>query len=422
MDTPQNCAEFCPKNHYYNVDSVLRFTQLVWRDNCDLNPLYPQGGTWVYDRSNWCPGAEVWTYDFEVTPYITPGDSINLNHDVQPYTNNGEWSYYQIEDQMVYYSAPNFTLDASLEEIVAPSTNQMWLRKNAVCMNPIIIIKNTGSTALTSLTITYGMGSGTNTYTWTGNLAFLDTAWVTLPPFTWVTGAQTFVCSISSPNGGTDQYAYNNSRTTPFTYPPVMPYTFVIEFRSNNNWTEDSWELRNSAGVVIYSRAATAPNTTYRDTVNLPYDCYEFKMTDTGEDGLSWWANTAQGTGWIRLKSAWTAQILKNFGADFGGQVYYQFTVGLTNSITDYTQPGNNELDVYPNPTDGHVIMDFNLAKQEDGVIEVYDVLGNVVYSYAFKSTAVGTVEADLSFLDDGMYMVSLITDQQRITKRLLIN
>ncbi|HTF05022.1 MAG TPA: peptide-N-glycosidase F-related protein [Bacteroidia bacterium] len=422
MDTPQNCAEFCPKNHFYIVDSVTQFTKLVWRDNCDLNPLYPQGGTWVYDRANWCPGAEVWTYDFELTPHVTPGTSAELNHDVQAYTNNGEWSYYQIEDQVVYYSAPNFTLDACLENVISPSKDQMWSRKNAVCMNPVIVIKNTGSTTLTTLTITYGMGSSTNVYTWTGSLAFLDTAWVTLPPFTWVTGATDFTVTLSAPNGGTDQYAFNNTWTNLFTYPPVMPYTFVIEFKTNTRWWENGYELRNSAGVIVHSRAGAAANTTYRDTLILPYDCYEFRMWDSGEDGLSWWANTAQGTGYIRFKSAWSSQILKSWQADFGGEVYMQFTVGLTNGTNDIVLSQENELNVYPNPTDGHVFFDFNLTKRQDGVVEVFDLLGNVVYTYAFTDSVADSVEADLSFLTRGMYLVVLTTGEERVTKKLLID
>lgn len=421
MDTPQNCAEFCPKTHYYYVDSTQQFSQLVWRNNCDLNPLYPQGGTWVYDRANWCPGAEVWTYDFELTPYATPGDTVELDHNVQAYQNNGEWSYYQIEDQIVYYGAPNFTLDAAIENVISPTKDQMWSRKNAICMNPVIVIKNNGSTTLTSLTISYGMGSLTNTYTWNGSLDFLDTAWVTLPPFTWVTGATDFMFSISSPNGGTDQYSYNNTWTNPFTYPLVMPATFVIEFKTNNNWWENGYELKNSAGVVIHSRNGTAANTTVRDTLILPFDCYEFNMWDTGEDGLYWWANTSQGSGFIRFKSATSMVILKNFGNDFGGQVYQQFTVGLTNSIGDTVANTNTELHVYPNPTDGNVYVDFNLTKRESGAVEVFDLLGNVVYTYAFNNVAADSVEMDLSFLNSGVYMVVLSTDEERVTKRLII-
>lgn len=422
MDTPQNCAEFCPKNHFYLVDGAIQYTQLVWRDNCDVNPLYPQGGTWVYDRANWCPGAEVWTYDFELTPFVVPGDTTELNHDVQAYTNNGEWSYYQIEDQIVYYSAPNFSLDASLETIISPTTDQMWGRKNAICMNPVIVIKNSGTTAITTLTVTYGMGTSVNTYTWTGNLPFLDTAWVTLPPFTWVTGATDFYVTLSAPNGGADQYQYNNSKASVFTYPLVMPATFVIEFKTNTRWYENGYELKNSAGVVVWARSGATANTTYRDTVVLPYDCYEFRMWDSGEDGLSWWANTAQGTGFLRFKSATSVQTLKTFNADFGGEVYQQFTVGLTNSTNEYPMTYQNEMNVYPNPTDGHVFIDFNLSKKQDGLVEVYDLLGNVVYTYAFKSSTAESVEADLSFLTPGMYMVTLTTEDERITKKLLIN
>lgn len=422
MDTPSNCAEFCPKTHYYVVDSVQQFSKLVWRDNCDWNPLFPQGGTWVYDRANWCPGAEVWTYDFEMTPYVTPGTTAELDHNVQAYTNNGEWSYYQIEDQMVYYSAPNFSLDVALEDVVSPTTNQMWARKNSVCMNPVIIIRNTGTTTLTSVTITYGMGGPTNTFTWTGSLAFLDTAWVTLPPFTWVTAAQTFEIHLSSPNGGTDQYAYNNDYVGPFTYPPVMPATFVVEFKTNNNWYENGYEIRNSAGAVVLTRTGLAANTFYRDTITLPFDCYEFRLWDTGEDGLSWWANPGQGNGLMRFKSSISAVILKNFGADCGGGIFYQFTVGLTNTIEDNPVAEQNELKIYPNPSNGVVRMDFDLTNQQDGAIEVYDLLGNVVYSYAFKNTAIGSVETDLSFLNNGMYVVTLIAGEQRITRKLLIN
>ncbi|MBK6833829.1 MAG: hypothetical protein IPG89_05950 [Bacteroidetes bacterium] len=40
----------------------------------------------MYDRANWCPGAEVWTYDFELTPFTTAGTTVTLDHDVQSYT------------------------------------------------------------------------------------------------------------------------------------------------------------------------------------------------------------------------------------------------------------------------------------------------------------------------------------------------
>lgn len=425
MDMPENCAEFCAKHHYFKVNGTQQFSKLVWRDNCDVNPLYPQGGTWVYDRANWCPGAEVWTYDFELTPFVSAGNTAVLDHDVEPYTNNGDWDYFQIEDQLVSYGAPNFTLDAAIEDILSPSTNQMWTRYNPVCTSPVIRIKNTGSANLTSLTITYGLNGGTpSVYNWTGNLPFMQTEEVTLGSFAWVPSATDFTVTISSPNGGTDQYSYNNSKVSHYVYPPIMPGQFVIEFRTNNYPSEDQWTLKDASGTVLRSRngAVLNANTIYRDTVTLTDGCYEFELRDAGEDGLSFWANTAQGSGYVRFKKVSPATTtIKNFGSDFGGQVYQQFTVNSTTSINDFIFAKNNSLNVFPNPGDGHVYIQIDLTEKENGKLEITDIMGKKIYEYSFRELSAESVEADLSAFPKGMYFVNLRTDKGLITKKLMI-
>jgi hypothetical protein len=424
MDTPENCAEFCAKMHYFKVNGVQQFSKSVWRDNCDVNPLYPQGGTWVYDRANWCPGAEVWTYDWELTPFTTPGGTVSLDHDVQAYTHTGGWDYYQIEDQLVSYSAPNFTLDAAIEDILSPSKDQMWMRYNPVCTAPIIKIKNTGSTTLTSLTITYGMNGATpSVYNWTGSLNFMEIATVTLGTFNWATGATDFTVTLSSPNGGTDQYSYNNTKVNKYTYPVVMPSQFVIELRTNNLPYENQYTLKDDAGTIIASRNGTtlAANTIYKDTVSLLDGCYTFELTDSGEDGLSFWANPSQGNGYLRFKKVTPATVIKTFGADFGGQVYQQFTVGLTSGIDDYILTENTTLNVYPNPTDGHVFIDINMTSKENGTVVIYDVLGKSVFNYEFKNLTAESIEADLSHLQSGVYFVTFKSGKDVITKKLMI-
>jgi hypothetical protein len=423
MDTPENCAEFCAKNHYFKINGTQRFSKLVWRDNCDVNPLYPQGGTWVYDRANWCPGAEVWTYDFELTPFITPGNTAVLDHDVQPYVNTGGWDYYQIEDQLVSYSAPNFTLDAAIEDILSPSSDQMWTRYNPVCTSPIIRIKNTGSANLTSLTITYGLSGATpSIYNWTGNLPFMQTEELTLGTFAWTPSATDFTVTISAPNGGTDQYVNNNSKTSRYTYPPIVVPQFIIEMRTNNYPYENQWTLKDASGTILESRdgAPLNANTIYRDTVSLADGCYEFELTDSGEDGLSFWANTAQGSGYIRFKRLSPFVIFKNFSSDFGGKVYYQFTVNSTTGI-DEVFAKNNSLNVFPNPGNGHVYINIDLTQKENGKIEISDLMGKKVYDYSFKNLAAESIEADLSYLPRGIYFVNLQTDNNLITSKLLI-
>ncbi|HLP12231.1 MAG TPA: peptide-N-glycosidase F-related protein [Flavobacteriales bacterium] len=422
MDTPENCAEFCPKDHYYKVDGVQQFVKNIWRNNCDRNPLYPQGGTWVYDRANWCPGAEVWTYDLELTPYVTPGTSAVLDHDAEAYSHTGGWDYYQIEDQLVHYGAPNFTNDAALVDVLSPSKNQMWARMNPVCSHPVIKIQNTGSATLTSLTITYGMNGATQSvYNWTGSLAFMETAEVTLGTFAWATGASTFNVTLSAPNGVADQYSFNNSITTPYTYPPVLPADFFVEVKTNNYPWETSYTLKDAyTGTVILDRTSgLTANTNYKDTVSLPDGCYEFELIDSGEDGLSFWANTAQGTGLARLRKT-TGSILKSFNADFGGQIYYQFTVGLTNNVDDIVLNSFLELNVYPNPTTGHIYIDANFTEITNGLIEVCDVLGQKVYSHKFNGLTAEAVDVDLSNYHNGTYFVTLRTDKTVVTRKVM--
>ena len=423
MDSPSNCSEFCPRSHYYKVNGVQQFSKLAWRDNCDVNPLYPQGGTWVYDRSNWCPGAEVWTYDWELTPHVTPGATTVLDHDLQPYTNTSGWDYWQIEDQVVFYGAPNFTLDASVEDILSPTSDQMWKRYNPICTNPVIKIKNTGSTTLTSLTITYGLvGATPSVYNWTGTLPFMESTTVTLGNFNWLASATQFTVSISSPNGGTDQYQHNNTRHSSFTPPMVMPSKFVIEFKTNSYAWENQYTLKNSAGNVILSQSSLSPNTIYRDTVDLPSDCYEFELTDSGEDGLTWWANQNQGSGYVRFRSATNNSILKNFGQDFGGQIYQQMNIGLNVGTQEYIYNERDVMNVYPNPANDHVYIDVNLLHNEDGTVTITDMLGKVVYTYSFKSSSTASLEADLSMLTKGMYYVTMKTKDRKITRKLMMD
>jgi hypothetical protein len=411
MDTPENCAEFCPKMHYFKVNGTQQFSKLVWRDNCDVNPLYPQGGTWVYDRSNWCPGAEVWTYDFELTPFITPGASSVLDHDVQPYTATSGWHYYQIEDQIVTYGAPNFTNDASLETILSPSNDQMYQRFNTVCTNPKIKIKNNGANNLTSLTITYGMNGATpSVYNWTGNLKFEETAEVTLGAMNWAQGATYFTVTLSNPNGLADQYAPNNSRISKYNYPALMPANFIVTVKTNINAWETEYALKDAAGNIIFQRNGLDANTIYRDTVLLSEGCYEFKLLDSGEDGLSFWANTAQGSGYARFNSM-TGGVLKTFGADFGGEIYQQFTVGLNSNTQEYTFEKNQVLRAYPNPTNNLLFVTLDLPKRSNGLLSLVDILGNVVYRTNITSKIADSFEIDMSQLSAGVYQVILNTD-----------
>jgi hypothetical protein len=419
----ENCSEFCAKTHSYKVDGTQRFSKLVWRDNCAKNPVYPQGGTWVYQRANWCPGAEVWTYDFELTPYITPGKNALLDHDVEAYEWDGAGStpYYAIEDQLVTYGAPNFTLDAAVDEILAPTTEQLYARMNPVCSNPIIRIKNTGSTTLTSLEIRYGMpGADQSVYNWTGNLKFLETAEVNLGAFAW-NSSGTFMVNVSKPNGGNDEYSANNTFYTKVNIPPVMPEKFIIELKTNNNPDESAYTLKDASGKIILSKDNLDANTTYKDTVTLNLGCYEFRLKDIGEDGLKWWANPDQGSGLIRFKKVENGVVFKNFNTDFGAEVFYPFTVGKLVGVKDYLFESKTQFNIYPNPSGGLVAINLDFAERKTGVLEIIDITGKKVYSYDIKNTIAEGLDLDLKHFPAGIYMAVLKVNGETQTRKFLI-
>ena len=144
--------------------------------------------------------------------------------------------------------------------------------------------------------------------------------------------------------------------------------------------------------------------------------CYEFDLLDSGEDGLSFWANPAQGNGMCRLRKN-TGPLIKSFNADFGGQIYYQFTIGWNNDIEDYILTDELVFYVYPNPTNGHVFIDVNFTERNDGVIEICDLLGKKIYSHSFTGLTAEAVDVDLSSYHSGTYFVTVSNSRSFCTK-----
>ena len=421
----ENCAEFCPKVHTIKVNGVSRYDTLVFKQDCGMNPVYPQGGTWVYNRSNWCPGSDVPTYDLELTPWVTPGDSVTLDYDVEGYSWNGQGTspYYDIETQLVSYSAPNFTLDAAVDQIKSPSTTDAFKRMNPICSGPVITIQNTGSTPLTSLTITYGIVGGTQSvYHWTGNLKFLERTDVTLDPFSWSGTTNTFQVTVSEPNGGTDQYANNNTKQSQYTFPPEYPSQVIFELKTNNAGEETSYEVTDATGKVVWSRSELGPATVYKDTLDLPNGCYQFRLRDLGGDGLAWWANPDAGTGYMRVRRGNNNAIIKTFNADFGSEIFQQFTVGyFLSSAPETPEVGENRMVIYPNPTHGEFSLDLKLARRQDVELSVRDLLGRTIHQRTIAGTTGDVLNLDLAGHPAGIYIVSVRTDAGVISRKIVM-
>lgn len=416
-----NCAEFCSKNYMVNINSLLHSTVQIWRTDCGKNPLFPQPGTWIYNRGNWCPGAKVRSRDFDFTGYYNPGDTVNLNVDLSNYSGSGS-AVYIIDAQLFRYGSPNHSLDATVEEIFSPNKDGNYFRDNPVCNKPSILIRNLGSTAITTLDITYGLETGTmSTYTWIGFLNFMDTATVVLPAMTWGgTASDVFKVYVSNPNSGNDQNIYNDTLRSKLNFTPQYPVSFVVVLRTNNAANETTWKMYDASGSIVYQRLTPlTANTIYRDTVMLASGCYKFVATDVGNDGLSFFANN-DGTGYCRFQDAYgTAAIIKSFTADFGSFISQEFTIGYMTGAEEISS--EMIFNVFPNPAGESVVIDLAGIIDKPS-ISLWSVTGQLMIEKTFDDFNGKEIQMDISEIPAGIYIVKAESDSYSAFRRLVIS
>ena len=410
-------GEFIPRNHFVNVNGgANEFTWQVWKE-CGENPVYPQGGTWIYDRAGWCPGMATDVQHFDITSFVTPGQTATIDYGV---VSAAGTSNYIANNQLVSYGAINHNLDASVVDISGPTNKVEYARTNSICSNPSVIIKNTGSTDLTSLEIEYWVNNANSkqTFSWSGNLKFNETEEVVLPsPLElWddISGLDNiFHVEIHNPNGGTDEYTFNNTYQTGFTIPDVVPGDFAIWFRSNAAANESSYRLLDASGNVLFSRANMANNTLYRDTFNLEVGCYQLEVLDTDDDGINFWANT-DGNGSVLFRQI-AGGVIKNLNPDFGGSIIYNFTVDAPLS---YDELQNRiSFQVYPNPAESHFIIEGEAVHLAG--VKIYNAIGQQVQLQ--RQVETNKVRFETANLATGIYTLTLRLEGKTQSRKIII-
>ena len=442
-------GEFISRNHYINIDGgSSEFVWPVWTE-CAGNPVYPQGGTWIYDRAGWCPGQASDIREDDITSLVTTGQTHVLDYGI---VSAGGTSNYWVSSQLVSYGDINFNTDASILEILSPTNNVLYSRQNPICSNPKITIQNTGSNPLTSLEIEYWINNAQNheIFQWTGNLGFLEKETIELPAnsslwssidysqaitigdvTTYENGSNQnkFYAKINLANGNADDYSFNNMKHSTFTPPPEYPEKFVFWYSTNNGIiggvSETSWEMTDDNGNIIYAGQNLNPNTQYIDTISLNQGCHVLNVVDTDDDGLEFWANN-DGGGMLRFKrlqdfidsSSIPMTIhkwIKTFELDFGSFIKHEFMVkGSVLNVKDINTPLFN---FYPNPTSNHIII--TGTSNNNGSITILDKLGKIMLSDTFGKGSFNT-KINMENYAAGIYFIKLNSNNTEITKKVI--
>lgn len=411
-------GEFIPRSHFIDIDGGADdFIWTVWKE-CAENPVYPQGGTWIYDRAGWCPGMATDTREWDLTPLVTPGQYHEIDYGL--YTASGT-SNYIVSNQLVSYGSPNFFQDAAVVEVLEPSKRIEYFRTNPMCSNPKVVIQNTGSVMLTNLTIEYWVNDAANheTYTWTGILANMEKETVELPltATLWSPVSTSldnkFHVEIKDPNSGVDEYSYNNTYSSPFNVPDVVPSNFVMIFKANNAAHESAWYLLDDMGNQLFSRTNMTNSALYLDTFNLQQGCYSIYITDSDDDGIDFWANN-DGTGLARINEV-GGGIVTVFEGDFGSSLLYNFTIDIPLSYEEL----NNEWDinVYPNPAKERFYIEGKEVQKAN--ITIMNSMGQLV-NIPFTQGS-DRIMFDTSKFPKGIYFVNIKIGDKSETKVVLV-
>jgi len=301
----------------------------------------------------------------------------------------------ELKTSIAEQAIPLFANDAELKGDKSCSQTSCGTPSNVTVQ---FMLYNRGTSTLTSAVISYSVNGGASqTMNWTGSLAQDKYAMISIP-----TGTSQGIINaqIASVNGGSDQRTGNNAASIAIgNSVPVSNTNFTFELQCDVFGSETTWNLKNSAGTILYSGgpyADTYPSPDLPALItqnwNLPQnDCYTFTINDSASDGISEYG------GFYKIKDAsgnvviaignYTASEQKTFKV-------VQNVVLATNEIKKET------FSIYPNPASDVL----NITKVSNkATFEIYNAVGQIV-----KGGTIDNNQVRVADLVKGTYIITI--------------
>jgi len=301
-----------------------------------------------------------------------------------------------------------------------------------MCNHPKFILRNKGAAPLTDLNIYFGVTGGTTEiFHWTGNLGFMESEEVELTstdPFLWQGDASeqlTFFISLGTSADGPDENTSNYYAQSFFNRPPIYQYTnlddnrLIVQLKTNQAYDQSSWTLYDMDGNIEYQRNNfDTPLTTYKDTIALNSGCYMFHLQDSGEDGLSFFANS-DGTGTCKFDRVSGFDFI-NFENDFGKEIVHYFYWNTNLVSVEEKNENLSSVKLYPNPAGNQC--ELNIQGFDRNIqIVLYDQFGRLAKMENVKrKSEISTVNLDISQLSVGLYSIRVFDGRKTSVVKLV--
>lgn len=273
---------------------------------------------------------------------------------------------------------------------------------------PVISLQNRGNNTITSVTLTYQLGSQTpQTVQWTGSLAYLETDEIASPVFQ-LDSDILFSASIEI-NGAQDEFIGDNSFAKTLDNYQDDTYTtetITLTLKTDRFPEENSWQFYDQNGNLIRQSSDLLEETTYTEVFEVePGKCYEFVILDSFGDGIC----CEYGEGFYRLRTDSRQTINEN--AEFGSIDVTTFKIAPLLSSEDFNI---SEFTVYPNPTKSFITIESQLDKELN--LNVFDIRGKQIYVGKMN----GKSSIDFNAFSSGVYLLKIDDGNQSVTKKIV--
>lgn len=416
MDQPNGCSEFCSRWREVLFDGKVIDHRNIWKE-CGDNPLYPQGGTWIFDRGYWCPG-NLQIPDIIDVPLIKIKHTLNI--DMESFTaNNINQPKEVISSYFFQFTKPNHINDVRIEEIISPNLASNYNRFNPSGFNSTIIIRNLGSENLKKLTIEYGTENfDKNIYTWQGNLAFYEEEKIVLPGIINAeNGLNNFTVKLLNPNDKEDEWKTDNILESKFENIPTLPTTIIVDFLTNNRPKDNTLSVINSNGDTVFCRYPSDLDsaTNYLDTLILKEGNYALSLTDTTGDGLEFWFMPQSGYGRLFLKDI-DGNLIYLFESDCGNGQFYSFR--CDNNAKVDTTIIHLSVNIFPRMVKDYLSI-YTITNKNSKMRIKITKDGEYIEQHEYSSIRESVTGMDVRHLEKGRYVMEIyINDEHKMNRR----
>ena len=260
-------------------------------------------------------------------------------------------------------------------------------------VSPIVVIQNSGTDPINSLSIEYSINSGSSeTYNWSGSLASLQSTSIELPSIGYSPSDTNSVNIILSD----DENNENNSDVFYFDQSTSYETSLVtLDLVTDNYASETTWEFTDSSGNIVAQGGGYSNNNTSSSEIEIPSadECYTFTINDSYGDGIC----CQYGTGSYSISDDSGNVIFS--GGEFGSTESTTFRVGESLSLNSFM---DENLKIFPNPSNGVFTIKTTLNNSS---YKIHNLIGQTIKSGFINN---GTNSIDIRNSIDGIYFITI--------------